>query len=351
LSEVTVLKFLGRNAVQLENETLRVTLLADGCHIAEIFHKQAAISPLWIPPWLTANIEQDAETAEAYGPDRHFLASVMGHHVCLDMFGEPSESERSAGFELHGEASLVSYDCFVADGKIHATAHLERSALRLSRSIHLGADGYSVSICETVENLLPIDRPIAWTQHVTLGPPFLVPGVTRIRMNPIRSRVANTNPEQGELNSGADFTWPNAPSHDEGTRNLSIFADRNRGASLTTHRMESNVSDVGFTVFCPLRNMIFGYRWNSQDFPWLVMWEENKSRHDIPWSHETVACGLEFGVSPFPESRREMVDRGSLFDTSTFRWLGAKTKVSASYSAFLYSADQTNLDYRSEIPT
>ena len=335
------MKFLDRNAVQLENDTLRVTLLIEGCHIAEIFHKQAGISPLWIPPWSKTKKGATSINKATYGQDANFLAGVMGHHICLDMFGEPSETERSAGFELHGEASVVPYHCLTAAGNVHATGHLEQSSLRFSRSVNLGSDGHSVNISETVENLLPIDRPIAWTQHVTIGPPFLLPGITRIQIKARRSRVSNALLEHGDLQPGADFTWPAAPSHDKSIRDLSIFAHGKRTASLTTHQMESSEAEVGFAAYCPQRKMRFGYRWNPRDFPWLVMWEENKSRHDPPWNQQTVACGLEFGVSPFPESRRDMVDRGSLFATPTFRWLGAKSKLTVSYSAFLCYAEQS----------
>ncbi len=336
------MKFLGRDAVQLENEALRVTLLTEGCHIAEIFHKKAAINPLWIPPWSVPNADDRAsgKSGQTYGPDTHVLSGVMGHHICLDLFGEPSETERAAGFEMHGEACLVPYTCQIANDEIHATAHLKRSSLRLSRSIRLGLDGSSVIICETVRNLLSIDRPIAWTQHVTLGPPFLIPGVTRIHIDSARSRVCETGSENSHLEPGADFTWPEAPSRDKRVHDLSIFADQDRSSSLTAHRMEGDGSEVGFTAFCPLRNLLFGYNWNSRDFPWLAMWEENKSRCDAPWNRETIACGLEFGVSPFPQSRRQMVERGLLFNTPTFRWLGANAEVSVSYSAFIRSVDQ-----------
>ena len=32
------------------------------------------------------------------------------------------------------------------------------------------------------------------------------------------------------------------------------------------------------------------------------------ARH-VPWNGQTLTCGMEFGVSPFPESRREMIER------------------------------------------
>ncbi|HLH03073.1 MAG TPA: hypothetical protein VKX25_09905 [Bryobacteraceae bacterium] len=44
-----------------------------------------------------------------------------------------------------------------------------------------------------------------------------------------------------------------------------------------------------------------------------------------------MTLGLEFGASPFPESRRAMVERGQLFDTPAFRWLGARETATAEY--------------------
>ena len=43
--------FQGRRAVYLENETLRVTVLEEGGHIAGVFDKRAGVSPLWVPHW------------------------------------------------------------------------------------------------------------------------------------------------------------------------------------------------------------------------------------------------------------------------------------------------------------
>ena len=34
----------------------------------------------------------------------------MGHNLCLDIFGGPSEQEAAVGLPVHGEAPLVTYD-------------------------------------------------------------------------------------------------------------------------------------------------------------------------------------------------------------------------------------------------
>jgi hypothetical protein len=65
----------------------------------------------------------------------------------------------------------------------------------------------------------------------------------------------------------------------------------------------------------------------------MGIWEENHSRTNPPWNGRTVTRGMEFGASPFPETRREMVERGTLFDTPCYRWLPAKRSLSAEYYA------------------
>ena len=43
--------FRGRQAGSIENNDLRVTVLKEGGHIAEILDKRSGVNPLWIPPW------------------------------------------------------------------------------------------------------------------------------------------------------------------------------------------------------------------------------------------------------------------------------------------------------------
>jgi hypothetical protein len=63
----------------------------------------------------------------------------------------------------------------------------------------------------------------------------------------------------------------------------------------------------------------------------MGIWEENHSRASAPWNGRTLARGMEFGVSPFPESRRAMVDRRTLFGVPTYRWLPARDRLDAEY--------------------
>ena len=63
----------------------------------------------------------------------------------------------------------------------------------------------------------------------------------------------------------------------------------------------------------------------------MGIWDENRSRSQSPWNSSEVTRGMEFGVSPFPETRREMIERGSLFGVPTFRWIPARRRVDVEY--------------------
>src|SRR5882757_885615 len=103
---MTEVSYRGRRAVQFENDLLRVTVLVEGGHVAEIFHKPTGVNPLWTPPW--PSIEPSTYSLEKhpeYGADAEskLLAGIMGHNLCLDTFGTPSPEEVAAGLTVHGE--------------------------------------------------------------------------------------------------------------------------------------------------------------------------------------------------------------------------------------------------------
>jgi hypothetical protein len=91
----------------VENDDLRVTVLEEGGHIAEIFEKRSRINPLWTPPW--ASIEPSAYSRSQHsgygtGSDAKLLAGIMGHNLCVDIFGGPSDEETAAGLTPHAPA-------------------------------------------------------------------------------------------------------------------------------------------------------------------------------------------------------------------------------------------------------
>jgi hypothetical protein len=268
-------EFRGRRAATVENDHLRLTVLEEGGHIAEIFDKRSGINPLWTPPW--ASIEPSTYVHARHrqygnGSDAKLLAGIMGHNLCVDIFGGPSDAEAAAGLTPHGEASVVPYELTITCNTMTAATALPLAGLRIERDIAL------------------VDRTVT-----------------------IRERIDNLSARR--------------------------FTDVSPLSGYTAHLMSAAQEHAFFVAFSPTARLAFGYVWRRDDFPWLGIWRENRSRPDAPWNGATLACGMEFGASPMPESRREMINRGRLFDVPTFRWIPAKSRVEVAYCAIVRDAD------------
>ena len=268
------------------------------------------------------------------------LSGIMGHNLCLDLFGGPSEEEAAAGMTAHGEASAAVFKIDVQNGVLTARADLPQAGLRFERRVRF-ASAEVLHIIEEVENLTAWDRPAGWTQHVTLGAPFIEPGVTEFRASATKSKVFESDfaAGKGYMEIGAESDWPRVPRIGGGTVDMRTFVDLPVSGAFSAHLMNPARQDAFFMAWHPASKVLIGYVWKQADFPWLGIWEENRSRTHAPWNGQAITRGMEFGVSPMPETRRAMIERGRLFGVPSFRWLPAKSKVHVEYRAFVATAD------------
>src|SRR3974390_364051 len=100
--------YRGRRVSVLDNGVLELVIAVEGGHIAALTDKTTKINPLWSPPWPSLEPSQyDRVKHPQYGDNSEskLLAGILGHNLCLDIFGGPSESEAAGGMTVHGEAS------------------------------------------------------------------------------------------------------------------------------------------------------------------------------------------------------------------------------------------------------
>src|SRR5262245_35387921 len=219
--------YRGRRAVTIANDNLRVTVLEEGGHIAEIRDTRTGINPLWTPSW--TSVEPSAFNPRIHpefvsGSDAKLLAGIMGHNLCLDIFGGASEDEAAAGVTAHGDGSVAPYGIEAAADRLTMRARLPLAQIQFERRVALR--GSTVRIQERVENLCAFDRPIGWTQHVTLGPPFLQRGVTEFRAAATQSKVFEGQFGADDyLQRASEFVWPAAPRAGGGVVDLRRYAD------------------------------------------------------------------------------------------------------------------------------
>jgi hypothetical protein len=336
---MAAVEYRGRACAALENEYLRVVVSAEGGHIAAIVDKASGINPLWSPPWPTIEPSTWRPEMTEYGADAEsqLLSGILGHNLCLDSFGDPSPEEAAAGLRVHGEAGVIAHDLSVEGDTLTQQAILPAAQLRFERHVRLTAGSRTIQFTEWVENLSKHDRPIAWTEHVTLGPPFLEKGRTVTEASATRAKVVESDFTCGKCahRIGAEFDWPNVPLAGGGTEDLRVYTSRESSGAFTAQLMDPSRETAFFEAWSPSHQLLLRYEWRRADFPWLGMWEENCCREAAPWSGRTITRGLEFGVSPFAESRRSMIDRHRMFDTPCYRWIPARTTLSVEYSASL----------------
>ncbi len=296
--------YRGRRAAAIENEHLRVTVLQEGGHIAEILDKKSGINPLWTPPW--RSIEHSAYGPAAYSEygadvDGSLLAGIMGHNLCLDIFGGPSPEEAAAGVPVHGEGAIAKYTIEAGDGRLTQRATLPLAQIEFERQVEL--HGQAVRIHETVENLAAFDRPIGWTQHVTLGPPFLEQGVTQFRAAATRSKVFEGKfGDHDYLRAGAEFDWPHAPRKEGGTEDMRVFHGGRVSSGLTTHLMDPHCEDAFFAAFAPASQLVVWLRLDAGRFS--VDGDLGRESQPQPRAVERENADAWHGVRGFANSRK-----------------------------------------------
>jgi hypothetical protein len=205
LAEVRTGRFQNRDSWVLETPTLRVSIMQSGGHVAEIVLKGGAeVNPLWVQKRSTIDADQyeAARHEKLYGggTGARLMSGLVGHNLCFPFWGNPSDAEYKAGMTFHGETGIVRWKRMAgtADALV-VSAALPESNTRFTRSLHVA--GQIAYFEESAENLSRWDRPVGWTEHVTLGPPFLEKGVTVTDASLTRGRV------NGDT-SGRELAWP-----------------------------------------------------------------------------------------------------------------------------------------------
>ena len=318
--------FDGRPAIVLRNDKLELIILVRGATLANLVLRDNAekLSPYW-------NMDRAQRAA---GSSPATPAGGLGHFLCLDGFGAPSEEELAAGMPFHGEASGQQFETVAESGRVNSASSVKlRARLPLAqeditRTVTL-LDGESVVYVNTeVENLLAIDRPISWAEHATTGPPFLSPGSTIIDIPGTKCRVrpqkAGTT---GKLVYEKDFVWPLAPLTKGGNVNLTTVAANETSLDLATCVIDPARTYGYVTVLRPDKHLLFGYVFRREEFPWLMSW--------MNYSGDARAArGVEFSTQPFDVSHRETVDVHEMFGVPTYKWLPAKAKIHANFLLF-----------------
>jgi beta-lactamase superfamily II metal-dependent hydrolase len=293
--------------IMLANDKIELTTLANGGSFTKL-------------------LLRDGEPLSPFGTVPHMLA--------LDGFGAPSPEEAALGMPFHGEAGRQIFKVVAAheSGPLHSVvieATLPLAQEVFTRTIELAEGESVVRVTSSLESLLSVDRPVSWTEHATIGPPFMERGKVVVDMPATNCRVRPFKPGgiPGRLVYDKDFTWPMAPTNDGGHADLRVIPTDHNWLDLASCQLDPARQLEFVTALHLEKHLVFGYIFRREDFPWLMSWMNFTG-------DGRAARGMEFSTQPFDISHRETVAMSPLFGTPTFRWLPAKSKIETRFLMF-----------------
>ncbi len=300
------------------NHEIRVVVTQWGAQFAEIcFVHPPSINPLWVPPWPTMdNDSYQPELHQAmYGgnSESRLLSGIAGHTLCFPFWGDPTETEFRAGMTLHGEANLNLWELQRLDGdRVSLSAHFKESELVMSREITIM--GARIECRSRAQNLSAWDRPVAWCEHVTFGPPFLHPGATEFEAS------AGEGFQTG-CEDGSHFLWPEGrgaiccdlstfsrEQHRDLVNSFVVTGDRNRGRFLARNN-ESRL-EIEYSFFL-------------SDFPWLNVWENHDERMQTR--------GMEFSNTPRHGTMKALIKSSEVLGIPAYDWIGGRSELTKAF--------------------
>lgn len=303
IHEVTI---LGMRAIVLENEVLRVTVLADkGGDVVEFLHKPSDTDHVWLSPQGLRGPAQHpaADAADDVGA---FVDHYQGGWQEIFPNGGAPSVYRGARLAQHGEVAMLPWDySIVADSpdlvSVRLRVRTRRLPYQVEKTFTLATGSKALEMRSEVTNASRLALHAMWGQHVVFGAPFLKPG-QRIRLPDgvmVIPHEEAINPPERRVRAGGP--WPHV-SGEHGTTDLSVIPKPGGPSEI-----------VYLTGFSEGWYEIGSFRleWDASLMPYLWMWQELGASAGYPWWGRAYVVGLEPFSSMPTNGLAEAVDNGT----------------------------------------
>lgn len=286
---------LGYRTLALENELIRVEILADkGSDIIGFLHKPSDTDFLWRR---SPGLRPAGHGYQPRGVDEWVFVDGYegGWQECMPNGGE-SVVYKGAALPFHGELLAVPWEVEVLEDRpevvsVRLSVRTMRTPFCVEKTLTLRSARAVLEIDERLSNLANEPMEIMWGHHPAYGPPF-IDSSCRIDLPPCRASTDRSAPwEGGYIEYPATFDWPMAPLRAGGLRDISVIPEP-----------ESRIADwvrmTGFEegwygITSGRRRVGFGLRWDAQLFKHLWFWHVWGGMPGYPWYGLNYCCALE----------------------------------------------------------
>jgi hypothetical protein len=191
---------------------------------------------------------------------------------------------------------------------------------------NLECRGSFLSFETVTENFTAWDRPIAWCEHVSFGPPFLAPHQTGFYAD-----LGKGYRTSGDCQDA--FRWPEG----RGTIpcDLTGFSAQPHLDLVNSYLVETAGEWASFAAWNSHLGALLGYAFRVVEFPWFNVWENHDDR--------LKTRGMELSNTPIEGTTRALMATPQVFGVPTFEWLSARSQIRKTF--FSFSIDVPH-DYR-----
>jgi hypothetical protein len=305
--------YRGIEAAVIENELLRaIVLTGKGGDVSSLVFKPTDTEFLWRAP---GGVRDPASVRAADGDrDACWLDVYEGGWQSIFPNGGDPSGYAGAEFGLHGESSLLRWDCVVsADGpqtaEICLTARLLRSPIMARRAIAVEAGSPVLTVRETLVNLGSEALPISYGQHITFGPPFLSERC-RIDLPGGRVRTHSVSWSPGNrFAPGASGDWPEVALADGSLARLDAIPPP--GAGFEDQAYIDDIEDGWYAITNVELGVGLAVKYPQQLYRHLWYWQVANAPFRYPWWGQTYNLGLEPFTSATNRGLAAAIEDGS----------------------------------------
>ncbi|MGL5256236.1 MAG: aldose 1-epimerase [Proteocatella sp.] len=288
------IKLCNMDALVLENEKLRVTILLDkGSDIIELLYKPKDIDFMWCSPVELHDISNHIVTT---GSSLHnYLDNNFGGWQEIFPNGGPEDTYKGCLLGMHGEASIVpwKYDIIkndINEIKIRLSVTLLRSPFKLEKYITLKQNESNIYFDEKLTNMAAEEMFLMWGHHPTLGLGFIDEScIIETSAKKIITDGPQKDFENQRLEASAEYSWPHKfengielnkmPSIDEKVADLFYLKDFSGNAFYRIRNRNKKLS--------------FELNWDSNVMPYAWVWLVAGGSFGYPWYGNTYSLAIE----------------------------------------------------------
>ena len=292
---VTEFILQGHRSVALENEKLRVTIIADkGADIYEFLYKPLDVDFLW-RTWTGLRERSHFEPTSPRASGAHMDYYEGGWQELFPNCGNLS-FHQNAEIGQHGEVLLLPWRYAITKDEpdeieVRFDVRTVRTPFHLVKTVSLRRNEAVLRIHERVTNESGQEVDFTWGHHPAFGWPF-VDESCRVDVPRCHIRTfAEYNPATSRLKAGQTSAWPMAEGIDGGEVDLS----RIPAPDVATHDMVflEGITDGWYAITNTSRRVGFALRYPADVFKQLWYWQVNRGGEDYPWWSATYNLALE----------------------------------------------------------